>query len=55
MDTSTVDRQFVVEFSDYYIEKHRPIHDFKKRFFEYDWYVDYCNAFYNFMIGCIQF
>lgn len=55
VDRSTVDRQFVVEFSDYYSEEHRPIHDFKKRFFEADWDSDDWAAFDNFMIGCIQF
>ena len=30
VDRSTVDRQFVVEFSDHYNEDHRPIHDFGK-------------------------
>lgn len=54
VDRSTVDRQFVVEFSDFYSEEHRPIHDFKKRFFETDWDADDWSAFDNFMIGNIQ-
>lgn len=55
IDRSTVDRQFVVEFSDHYNETHRPIHDFKKRFFEKDWNEQDWAAFDNFMIECIQY
>jgi hypothetical protein len=55
VDRSTVDRQFVVEFSDFYNEVHRPIHDFSKRLFEADWNDEDWAAFDNFMIGCIQY
>ena len=33
IDVSTVDRQFVLEFSDHYNENNKPIHEFGKNFF----------------------
>lgn len=53
-DDSTMDREFVVEFSDFYNKKHRPIDDFDKRFFD-DWDKEEWLAFDNFMIRCAQF
>ncbi|MDQ3020096.1 MAG: hypothetical protein M3R36_05955 [Bacteroidota bacterium] len=52
-DDSTADRKFEVEFSDYYNTKHRPINDFKKRFFN-DWNETDWNEFYSFMLNCVQ-
>ena len=47
-----LDRQFIVEFSDYYNKSHRPIDDFGKPFFCWD--EDEWSAFDNFMISCLQ-
>jgi phage/plasmid-associated DNA primase len=33
VDDSTLDRQFIIEFSDYYNKAHRPVDDFGKPFF----------------------
>ena len=52
-DDSTLDRQFVVEFSDHYNKSHRPIDEFGRRFFD-EWNNDEWNSFYNYLIGCIQ-
>jgi len=64
-DDSTLDRQFVVEFSDHYNKSHRPIDEFGHRFFD-EWSNDSGNTvngtdgtsewnnFYNYMIGCMQ-
>lgn len=54
VDDSTLDRQFVIEFSDYYNMRHTPIKDFKKRFFE-EWNEDEWSAFDCFMIECLQY
>lgn len=54
VDMSTLDRQFIIEFSDFYNEQHRPINDFGKRLFE-QWNENEWVRFDNFMIGCIQF
>lgn len=53
VDDSTLDRQFIVEFSDYYNKSHRPVHDFGKPFFS-GWNDDEWSDFDNFMIGCLQ-
>ena len=53
VDDSTLDRQFIIEFSDYYNKTHRPVHDFGKPFFG-GWNVDEWSDFDNFMIGCLQ-
>jgi len=54
VDDSTLDRQFIIEFSDYYNKNHRPIDDFGKLFFQ-GWDVDEWNYFDNFMLECLQF
>jgi len=54
IDVSTLRRQFIVGFSDYYNEIHLPVHDFGKSFFD-AWTVEEWNNFDNFMIGCLQF
>lgn len=54
VDASTLDREYVLEFSDHYNEHHKPIHEFKKKFFE-SWSKAEWNSFDNFMIGCLKF
>ncbi|MDD3558060.1 MAG: bifunctional DNA primase/polymerase [Melioribacteraceae bacterium] len=53
VDDSTIDRQFIIEFSDYYNKSHRPVDDFGKPFFG-SWNDDEWSDFDNFMIGCLQ-
>ena len=52
-DDSTLDRQFVVEFSDHYNRMNRPIDEFGHRFFD-EWSNEEWNYFLNYMIGCLQ-
>ncbi len=52
-DDSTLDRQFIIEFSDHYNKSHRPIDEFGHRFFD-EWSNDEWNNFLNYMIGCLQ-
>jgi hypothetical protein len=52
-DDSTLDRQFVVEFSDHYNKTHRPIDEFGHRFFD-EWSNEEWNSFLNYMIGFLQ-
>jgi len=52
-DDSTLDRQFVIEFSDHYNKSHRPIDEFGHRFFD-EWNDQEWNSFFNYMIGCIR-
>jgi len=54
IDDSTLDRQFIVEFSDYYNRSHRPFDDFATRFYE-GWDEAEWNSFDCFMIECLQF
>jgi hypothetical protein len=54
VDDSTVDRQFTIEFSDHYNMKHRPFDEFGKMFFN-GWDEEEWNAFYDFMIECLQY
>jgi hypothetical protein len=53
VDDSTLDRQFIIEFSDYYNKSHRPVDDFGKPFFG-AWNADEWSEFDNFMINCLQ-
>ncbi len=52
-DDSTLDRQFIIEFSDHYNKSHRPIDEFGHRFFD-EWDSAEWNNFLNYMIGCLQ-
>jgi len=52
-DDSTLDRQFIIEFSDHYNKSHRPIDEFGHRFFD-EWSNQEWNYFHNYMIGCLQ-
>ncbi|KAF0162529.1 MAG: hypothetical protein FD188_132, partial [Ignavibacteria bacterium] len=52
-DDSTMDRQFVIEFSDHYNKIHRPIDEFGHRFYD-EWSNEEWNCFLNYMIGCLQ-
>ncbi|MCL5029291.1 MAG: PriCT-2 domain-containing protein [Bacteroidetes bacterium] len=54
VDDSTIDRQFIIEFSDYYNKNHRPVDDFGKLFFD-GWNEEEWNDFDCFMIECLQF
>ena len=54
VDDSTIDRQFIIEFSDYYNMNHRPIDDFGKLLFD-GWDESEWNDFDCFMIECLQF
>ncbi len=53
VDDSTIDRQFIIEFSDYYNKSHRPVDDFGNPFFS-GWNESEWSDFDNFMIGCLQ-
>lgn len=52
-DDSTIDRQFIIEFSDHYNKIHRPIDEFGHRFYD-EWSNEEWNCFLNYMIGCLQ-
>lgn len=54
VDESTLRRQFVLEFSDYFNIRYTPEDEFKKRFFD-DWDEEEWNSFYTFMIECLQY
>lgn len=54
VDDSTIDRQFIIEFSDCYNKNHRPVDDFGKLFFD-GWNENEWNGFDCFMIECLQF
>jgi len=54
IDDSSLDRQFIVEFSDHYNKRHKPVDDFGKLFFA-SWDADEWCDFDNFMIECLQF
>ena len=53
VDDSTRDRQFIVEFSDHYNKRNRPVHEFGKLFFE-GWNEKEWQAFDNLMVECLQ-
>jgi phage/plasmid-associated DNA primase len=55
IDDSTLDREFIIEFSDFYNRHHRPIDDFGKLFFENSWDESEWSDFFSFMIECFQF
>jgi hypothetical protein len=51
----TLDREFVLEFSDYFNESYKPVEEFGKKFFEPFWNSEEWNSFDNFMIECLQY
>ncbi|MAT59751.1 MAG: hypothetical protein CMF23_17395 [Ignavibacteriae bacterium] len=53
VDDSTIDRQYIIEFSDYYNKSHRPVDDFGKPFFG-AWNTEEWSDFDIFMISCLQ-
>lgn len=53
IDDSTLDRQFVIEFSDHYNMDHKPIDEFGHLFFD-EWDEKEWNSFDNFMLRCLQ-
>ncbi len=54
VDDSTIDREFIIEFSDYYNMNHRPTDDFGKLLFDC-WNENEWNDFDCYMIECLQF
>lgn len=52
-DDSSLARQFTIEFSDFYSNNHRPIHDFGKNFFDH-WNHDEWNDFFHYMFRNVQ-
>lgn len=54
VDESTLRRQFIVEFSDFFSMRHTPEDEYRRRFFD-DWNDNDWNSFFNFMIGCLQY
>lgn len=53
-DTSSfLDRQWLIAFSDFYNNEHKPIHDFGVMFFD-EWDGEQWNLHWNFMAECIQ-
>ncbi|MDR2129592.1 MAG: DNA primase [Odoribacteraceae bacterium] len=50
--SSFKDRMALVSFSDFYNEKHKPIHDFGRNFFS-EWDDQEWNRFYNLMANCL--
>jgi len=53
-DDSSVDRQFVVEFSDYYNAQYKPKDEFGHLFFD-EWNDHQWTAFYNYMVECCKY
>lgn len=53
-DDSSLDRQFVVEFSDYYNARHKPKDEFGHLFFD-EWDDEQWTSFYNYMLGCCSY
>jgi len=51
--TSFKDRQFLIAFSDFYNDLHKPLDDFGINFFN-EWDEKQWNLFYNFMASCLQ-
>lgn len=51
--SSFLDRQWLIAFSDYYSNEHKPIHDFGIMFFD-DWDYEQWNLHWNLMAACIQ-
>lgn len=47
------DRQFLIAFSDWYNDEHKPLDDFGINFFT-EWDEKQWNLFYNFMASCLQ-
>ena len=54
VDESTLRRQFIIEFSDYFNIKYSPEDEFGRRFFD-DWCEEDWCRFYIFMIECIRY
>jgi hypothetical protein len=51
--TSFLDRQWVIAFSDYYNDKHKPIDDFGVMFFD-EWDFEQWNLLWNLLAECVQ-
>jgi len=53
-DDSSIDRQFVIEFSDYYNAKYKPKDEFGHLFFD-EWTKEQWASFYNYMVECCRY
>lgn len=51
--SSFLDRQWLIAFSDFYNNEHKPIHDFGVMFFD-EWDGEQWNLHWNFMAECVQ-
>lgn len=51
--SSFTDRQWLLGFSDFYNEEHKPVHDFGCNFFD-EWDYDQWNLCWNLVANCIQ-
>lgn len=51
--SSFMDRQYLIAFSDFYNDEHKPVHDFGGLFFD-DWDFDQWNLFWNLVANCLQ-
>lgn len=51
--SSFMDRQYLIAFSDWYNDEHKPQHDFGGLFFD-DWDFDQWNLFWNLISNCLQ-
>lgn len=51
--SSFIDRQYIIAFSDFYSDEHKPKDDFGGLFFD-DWDFDQWNLFWNLLANCLQ-
>jgi hypothetical protein len=51
--SSFLDRQYIIAFSDFYNDEHKPKDDFGGLFFD-DWDFDQWNLFWNLLANCLQ-
>jgi len=51
--SSFMDRQYIIAFSDFYNDEHKPKDDFGGLFFD-DWDFDQWNLFWNLLANCLQ-
>ena len=51
--SSFMDRQYLIAFSDFYNDEHKPVHDFGGLFFD-DWDWDQWNLFWNLVANCLH-
>jgi len=51
--SSFKDRQYLIAFSDFYNDEHKPVHDFGQLFFD-EWDFEQWNPFWNLLAICVQ-